>query len=130
MNDPAVQLDRDASFADVRSWFDEKYREKLSWRHPTMKLALTMFLRNDGDVIVETGCTRAPDEYGDGNSSVIFSEFLDRYGGHLWSVDINAEHVALCESLTSEFNESRTVVASDSVEFLRERLPAEPRFPR
>ena len=68
--------------------------------------------------IVETGCTRQPGNWaGDGQSTILFDQYVQsrESESHVYSVDINADSVAICQSLVSD---RVTVTASDSVLYL------------
>lgn len=73
-------------------------------------------------LIVETGCTRGRDtHFGDGSSTLFWSLLIERYGGALFSVDIDPKAVALCQELASR----ASVYCQDSVAFLTEfELPS------
>src|SRR5690606_5721331 len=103
------------------SWF-KKYRDKSSTRYPTFKAAMGLFLQRGGKYIVETGCVRLADDWGAGMSTSLFCEFLETYGGYIWSVDINHKNVLLCNQLTEPFAKHRLCVQDDSVNFLKNKL--------
>lgn len=69
--------------------------------------------------IVETGTTRSDHGHlafgDDGASTYIFDQFVNHYGGKVYSVDINQSNVNYCSTLVSEKTE---VICSDSVKFL------------
>jgi predicted O-methyltransferase YrrM len=72
-------------------------------REPTFR-AMCDFIRGkaqtvDDPVIFETGCVRSVDDWGAGNSTVIFDLLLQEIGrGYLTSVDITPDHVKLAQS--------------------------------
>lgn len=132
-------------FLFIHGWFDE-YRDKfderfytfkvvLDWllcisrrsargslgeRFYTFKLALNWFLQHDGENIVETGSLREPESwFGVGCSTYVFSEFIAKYGGHLWTCDNSNEVIETAKRQTREFRDNITYVCSDSVEFLQ-----------
>lgn len=107
---------------ETSSWFN-KYRDKSSSRYPTFKAALGLFLQRGGKYIVETGCVRMLDDWGAGMSTYLFCEFLETYGGYLWSVDINPKNVVLCNQITEPFAKYRLCVQGDSLDFLSNKLP-------
>lgn len=115
-------------FTSRRGWFDRLYRSRLDGRFPTMKLALNLLLRRPGRTVVETGCIRLPDDFGAGCSTVLFCEFLHRYGGCLFSVDTNPDHVELAVQLTSAWPSTRELFLGDSVRFLESTVRDHPRF--
>jgi hypothetical protein len=67
--------------------------------------------------IVETGCTRAADNWGgDGCSTVLFDKYAQYHpGSHVDSVNISAEAISLCSGLVSACT---TTHVDDSVHFL------------
>lgn len=119
-----------AAFISGRGWFDQLYRTRLDGRFPTMKLALNLFLQRQGRTIVETGCVRLANDFGAGCSTVLFCEFLQRYGGRLLSVDNNQDHLELAAELTAEWSSTRELFLGDSVYFLESTIRAHGRFPR
>ena len=66
--------------------------------------------------IVETGTLRKIDNWKDGQSARLFTEFVDAVGGQVRSVDIDSEACAVAQSLLPSNHFS--VVCSDSVEWL------------
>jgi predicted O-methyltransferase YrrM len=78
------------------------YSERMACvdREPTF-LAMCEFIRGraqivDEPMIFETGCVRSVDDWGAGNSTVIFDLLLQEIGmGYLTSVDITPAHVEL-----------------------------------
>ena len=111
--------DFSCDFVGEESWFNRKYGEKLSFRFPTFKMALNMFGQFGGRAIVETGCLYVPGDFGCGQSTAIFCEFVEQYGGHVWSIDINPEHIRVCEQVTGERAATRTLICGDSISYLR-----------
>lgn len=118
-----------AEFADGSGWFDHRYRQDLGARFPTFKLALNLFLLRGGDCVAETGCVRAEGDYGAGCSTILFSELLARYGGLLFSVDRDRDHIDLAERLTAHCRDSRFLFHDDSLRFLTSTLPNAANFP-
>lgn len=107
-------------FVYFENWFDKKYKSKMDGRWSTMKAALNIMLQRGGTNLVETGCARMKDDFGAGYSTVLFCEFVERYGGHLWSIDNDARHLKICDELTTDFAQCRTLVHSDSIAALKE----------
>jgi hypothetical protein len=102
------------------TWFQELYKE-LDGRYPSMKMALELMQDNVGDrdaTIVETGCMRLANDWGAGQSTLVFCDYLNRYGGNLTSVDINMNNVKFCEKATEQYAHLRTMVCEDSVKYL------------
>jgi len=115
-------------FVNGGNWFEQRYQTLCNDRYPTFKAALNLWLQAGGQTIVETGCVRLENDYGAGNSTILFAEVVGRYGGLLWSVDNHPEHVTLATELTSQFATCRRCVLGDSVEFLHDRLAEQPEF--
>lgn len=66
-------------------------------------------------LIVETGTYREENNYtGDGCSTILFDNFVDCFGGNLFSVDIDPDACELARGATKHAQ----IVESDSVEFL------------
>lgn len=85
---------------DKENWFHQKYYwmdiNKVNDRYHTFHLALNLLsqLTPDNPLIVETGCQRERNDFGAGQSTSIFVDYLKRYGGKLISIDNNPEHVS------------------------------------
>src|SRR5205823_1369291 len=72
--------------------------------------------------IVETGTLRNDSPSGlsgDGWSTMAWGWYCRRYGGRVYTVDVNAENLAVCRRVTERYAELIEYVESDSVEFLR-----------
>lgn len=64
----------------------------LDKRRPGFELLYDKVRRTENPLIVETGCTRQPDNwFGDGQSTVVFNAMCDRHDGTLNSVDISED---------------------------------------
>lgn len=96
-------------------WFVKKYADKSDQRYPTLKIALNLYLQQEGRVIVETGCLRERGDYGSGQSTFLFCDVVSRYGGHVWSIDVSAKNLKVCGEVTKEFESNRTLICNDSV---------------
>jgi predicted O-methyltransferase YrrM len=103
-------------------WFEQKFARKVDRRSATFRRAFELLLDRTGvsRQIVETGCVREKNDFSAGYSTVLFGEFLSRYGGKLESVDVNPRNVELCRKLTRPFAALVTVNLGDSVAFLRD----------
>lgn len=112
-----AELAKDFLFI-YNDWFAKKYQKKQDGRFPTFKAALNLFLQRGGKTICETGCARQFEDFGAGLSSRLFAEVLKRYGGHLYSVDINPTNIATCAAIVADCQDVVTLVCSDSVLYL------------
>ena len=107
-------------FINTFNWWDDKYRSNLGCRFSTMKSALNLFRQRGGTTIVETGTTRQFDDWGAGQSTLVFGDYLSRYGGQLYTCDINSTNIATCKAVTKEYEDNITYVVDDSLNFLNE----------
>ncbi len=110
-------------FVAWKDWFTEKYRFLIGEgvRYPSMKIALNLLNQRKGTVIVETGTTRAYNDFGGAGMATIFlGDYAKRYGIHLFTVDILPEAIELSKELTFEFKDNITYVTDDSLNFLRD----------
>lgn len=96
--------------------FIDTYKEKLALRHPTMKKALELLDESMGNIMVETGCIRALEDWGAGMSTFIFGKYAKLNGKTLYSVDDNLENVEIAQQATADLDIKFAV--SDSVKFL------------
>lgn len=110
---------------DFVYWNDEwtkKYRFQIGEgvRYPSMKIALNLLHQWGGKNIVETGTTRALNDFGGaGMATIFFGDYCKQYDTHLWTVDILPEAIALSQSLTLDFKDSITYITDDSLNFLK-----------
>ena len=73
----------------------------------------------DNPLIVETGCARQEDNYGgDGQSSLLFDEYINQYGGDFYTVDISEESITYCKSRMK--CERSIVTQEDSITYLKQ----------
>lgn len=110
------------NFINWNDWWSQKYRFQIGEgiRYFGFKIALNLFLQREGEVIVETGTTRALNDFGGAGMATIFlGDFCKMYNKHLWTVDILPEAIELSKSLTTEFKDHITYVTGDSLHFLR-----------
>lgn len=69
--------------------------------------------------IIETGTTRRPNNWKDGNSGYLFAQFVKSYGGMVYSVD---KSKSACQRAREAINSDQYVIdCSDSVSWLNER---------
>lgn len=99
------------------SYFDTTYKEKLT-AHPVFadryngfrKIFETLLnegrrtslIEKRGFTIVETGTLRKKDKWTDGQSSLLFFEFLSFFGGELISIDTDRFALETCEKVLRE----------------------------
>lgn len=104
---------------------DATYASKAATRWHTMKAALTIATQRASQampIIVETGCTREPEDWGGGMSTLIFGDYCHRWGGHVTTVDNEPKHLTRCKEITQEFAHCISYIESDSVKYL-ENVP-------
>lgn len=107
-------MDR-SSVGDFLYRFDVAYAHKLGGRAATFRAVLREATHSKVQTIVETGCTRKEGNWdGDGQSTVILSEFAKWVRGSFYTVDLDNEAVELARKLCP----SAGVNCGDSVEFL------------
>ena len=99
------------------SWFSA-YKLKPGGRYYTFKAALNLFLQNNGNLIVETGCVREPEDWGAGYSTYIFGQVAQRYNKQVITIDNVPEHLDMCKNITKDFKDHIQYVFSDSIQFL------------
>lgn len=102
-------------------WFSKKYRFLIGEgvRYPSMKIALNLLNQRGGKVIVETGTTRARNDFGGaGMATIFFGDYAQHYDAHVWTVDILPEAINLAKELTVEYSNYITYVTDDSLHFL------------
>jgi len=98
-------------------WFDG-ISDNLGFRANTFRTMLLHLDNFDGPItIVETGCMRAVENWGDGCSTLIFDQYVSARndGSNVKSVDINQRAVDVCKSLVTD---KVDVICDDSVHFL------------
>jgi hypothetical protein len=99
----------------ISKWFNQY--QKLDRRFETFKKALELAPSKPN--IIETGCARFQDDWSDGMSTFVFSNFVREYGGKVTSVDISKENIEMCSNLCKGFDDVLSLVVSDSVEYLK-----------
>jgi hypothetical protein len=99
----------------------------LGVRFPTFKIAISLLDFDKKNNFVETGTTRKNkithpckfDRGGDGCSTILFGDYVKKYGGHVWTCDICEENIENCKIATEHCNENITYVIDDSINFLQ-----------
>jgi hypothetical protein len=116
---------------DDWSWFARAYERKLGRRYDTAYAALRLLIERSGDTrtIVETGCVRERGDYSAGYSTFVFASVLERYGGHLHTVDVSETNIATCRRITRKHASRIDYYVSDSVAFLRAFPTSHPNTP-
>ena len=91
--------------------------KELGKRLETFQIMFDYLDNFDNPIIIETGTTRTIGNLdGDGNSTVLFSNYLDQRGcGHLYTIDIDPEACKIAEENTGD---RVTVICSDSLKAL------------
>ena len=96
--------------------FSERY-EKLGEKFHSFRISLNLFHQRKGRIIVETGCQREVADWGAGQTTKIFGEYVSKYDAFLYTVDINLENLKIAEQISG--NNNIEYVNMDSVEFLK-----------
>ncbi len=120
---PATQVNfmHPKDIYDYHAWFTGKFSHLLKVRSSTFYQALMLAVSRNVKNIVETGTLRAAGNWGgDGQSTLLFGEFAQRYGCKLWTCDIDPTSIAVCRELTSDYASHIEYVVCDSVQFLRD----------
>lgn len=101
-------------------FFDHEASPKLARRAESFrKIFKYLDDLNSPLTIVETGCTRIPNNWeGDGQSTILFDRYIlsKDNNSRCYSVDINPDSVRVCKELVSD---RTTVTADDSVHYLK-----------
>lgn len=106
------------NFLAYHSWFDEAFETNLRGRYFTFRIALNLLYQQPNRNIVETGCVRFFNDYGGGNSTYIFGNFVYVYGGHLTTIDISTENMEVCKMVTAKFAKDIDYIVDDSLSAL------------
>jgi len=99
----------------------------LGSRLATMKIALSLLDDSKPNNFVETGTTRKnylncpniEDRAADGGSTLIFCDYVSKFGGHVWTCDIELNNIESCKIATEEYKDQTTYVIDDSLNFLK-----------
>lgn len=99
----------------------------LGSRYGTMRMAISMLNHDKDNVFVETGTTRknkmntpkVEDRAADGCSTVMFGDYVSKFGGHVWTCDIDPMNIMNCRIATEEYEDHITYVTDDSLNFLQ-----------
>jgi hypothetical protein len=105
------------------NWFYNRYYYGgANSRYYTTQSALNLLSqKTSSPTIIETGCQRVENDLGGGMSTIIFGEYISRYGGNLISVDISGVSLECAKHCLKEWPSIDVkLVESDSVSFLSE----------
>ncbi|NDA63551.1 MAG: class I SAM-dependent methyltransferase [Chitinophagia bacterium] len=86
-------------------------------RKASFELMLQKISAKSRPLIIETGCVRRLENFGDGMSTVIFDKYIDQNDGECYSIDINPNNIELAKSITKKVN----LICSDSISYLFEK---------
>lgn len=108
-------------FVFWQDWWTKKYRDLIGEgvRYPSMKLALNLFHQRGGKTIIETGTTRAENDFaGAGMATIFLGDYCKTYGKEMWTVDILPEAISLSKELTLDYKDVIHYITGDSIQFL------------
>ena len=109
--------------ADNPALYLEGRLPEANGRYKTFYEALRLMSERGVKTIVETGTERwleAKNSFdGDGGSTIIFSHWAFNNKAHMYSVDIDQNHLAYSTNNTFAYKSNLTLVLQDSVEFLK-----------
>lgn len=98
--------------------FYNDVRDRLEHRQSGFDCIFQYLGNYDNPIIVETGCAREMDNYtGDGQSSLLFDKYINKYGGEFYTVDISQESTDYCRSRMT--CEKSVVITNDSITELK-----------
>lgn len=107
------------TFLEFGGWFDQLFRLKSDGRYVTFKTALNIIHQtNQPPIIVETGTIRQEEDYGAGYSTVIFGEYVNHYGGHITTIDIEWNNMEVCKRVTDVYKGQIDYIVDDSLHAL------------
>ncbi len=110
-----LEMETSKKFDDW-NWYYGEIKQKLGARKESFDQIFDHLIDLEHPpVIIETGTYREQDNYtGDGCSTLLFDNFVDCFGGALYSVDIDPKACELARSAVKHAE----IIESDSVEFL------------
>ncbi len=108
-------------------FFLNKYKHYKNIRFDSFEFALKEAYNRSHKIIVETGVARgktnffffAKQNWKDGMSTLIFSNYVDCVGGHLYSCDIDQKNISNAKKFSKKFKKSITFIKDDSLNFLK-----------
>ncbi len=105
---------------EFHQWFGANYYGRLAARAASMCQACLIAASRGARTIVETGTTRAVDHWsGDGQSTVVFGSYCQKFGGRLWTVDISEQAMAASRKASFAFRDFIDYRVEDSIGFLQ-----------
>ena len=107
--------------------FLNKYSHSKNKRFSSFKKALEIAKSRDLKTFVETGTSRGKIKFffflkynwKDGMSTLIFSEYVKNYNGHLFTCDINPINIKNSKKFVNVSEKFVTFVVDDSINFLK-----------
>ena len=108
-------------------FFLNNYKHYKNIRFGSFEYALKEADKRSHKIIVETGVARGKTKFffftrhnwKDGMSTLIFSNYADYVGGHLYSCDIDQKNINNAKKFSQKFKKSITFVKDDSLNFLK-----------
>lgn len=95
----------------------EEMFDKLDKRRPGFEILYEKVSNTRDPLIVETGCTRQPDNwFGDGQSTQVFNTMCEMHNGTLNSVDIDRQ---ACEFAKNLVGDRTHIFCADSIKWLQ-----------
>lgn len=96
--------------------FDRRFFDRVH-RRQTFKQMFEHLEQFENPIIIETGTTRdIGNNSGDGNSTLMFEEYVKEMGGHVYTIDIDPEACKIVSEHTDR--KYTTVLCGDSLEVL------------
>lgn len=91
-------------------------------RYPSFLLSFILMKKRSVKTIVETGTARdgVSNFEGDGGSTILFGNWIAKYGGELFSIDINQSHLVKAAEALKDQTGRVYFIHSDSIKFLKE----------
>ncbi len=94
-----------------QEYFDKHYKDHLlntnnySDRYYGFSIMFNELLKKKGGNfnIIETGTIRDSNNWCDGQSTLLFYDFMRNYGGNLLSIDINQHYLDLCKQFITSY---------------------------
>jgi SAM-dependent methyltransferase len=115
-----VRLVKNQSFEiPMLAYLNATFRP-LNTRYHTFAQALELIRDRKLQTLIETGTSRCGDtnSEGDGCSSLIFTDYINRYGGVFYSVDIDQQALLCAQAALDFIPKNAHFICSDSVDFL------------